>query len=158
MGAVLSTFGIDWRLLFINAVNFGVLMLALWYFLYEPVTRVLEERRQRVAQGVQDAQAAAAKLAEIESSRGEVLAAAGKEADTLLEEARKAATAKERELRERGEAAAAATLRQAEAQALELKDRALEESKRELAKLLVLGIEKAGLPSNEARHIAHESR
>ena len=143
MGAVLTTFGIDWRLLIINAVNFGLLMFALWYFLYAPVTRLLEERRQKVAKGVEDAAAAARKLSEIEHSRREVLAQAGKEADEVLSAARASATQKEREIIGRGEATASTLVRDAEAQALDMKARAIEESKQEVAKLIVLGIEKS---------------
>lgn len=143
MEAVLTTFGIDWRLLLINAVNFGLLMLLLWYFLYGPLMRMLEERRERVAQGMRDAEAAARKLQEVEGSRAATLAAAGREADEVLAAARAAGTAQERELKAKGEAAAAAALRDAEAQAQELKERSLEESKHEIAKLIVLGIESA---------------
>jgi F-type H+-transporting ATPase subunit b len=143
MQAVLTTFGIDWRLLLINAVNFGLLMLGLWYFLYAPVMKMLEERRQKVAKGVEDARAAQARLKEIEASREGTMAAAGKQADLLVEEARAAAKAKEREILAQGEKRAQARLAEAQAQAQELKEKALEESKREVAKLIVLGIEKA---------------
>ena len=143
MSAVLSTFGIDWRLLLINAVNFCLLMLALWYFLYGPITAMLEERRQKVAKGVEDAQAAAVKLAEIEGSRKEVLAHAGKEADAIVAEARAAALQKEHDILAAGEARAGQALKEAAAQALELKTQAIEESKQEVAKLIVLGMQKA---------------
>jgi len=143
MGAVLATFGIDWRLLLINAVNFGILMAALWYFLYKPVMAMLEERRKRVAKGVADAQEAARALSEIEASRAAALSKAGKEADKLLDEARAAAQLKEREIIARGEAQAQRSLEDASKQAAELKTQALEESKREVAALIVLGIEKA---------------
>ncbi len=142
MSAVLTTFGIDWHLLLINAINFGLLMLALWYFLYEPVMRILEDRREKVAQGVRDAQAAAHKLKEIEESRVQTLVEAGKEADALVAGARAAGAAKEREMLSKGEATAATVLRDAEAQAAELKARSIEESKQEVAKLIVLGMEK----------------
>lgn len=145
MQAVLDTFGIDWHLLLINAVNFGLLLLALWYFLYAPVLKMLEERRSKVAQGVHDAQAAVRKLSEIERSRSAILAAAGKDADALLAEAHSTGIQKERELVAHGETAAATLLKDAEAQAAELKARALEESKKEVAKLIVLGIEKAAV-------------
>ncbi len=141
MQAILTTFGIDWHLLLINMVNFGLLMAVLWYFLYAPVTRMLETRREKVSQGVRDAQAAGERLAEVEHSRRAVLATAGKEADEMLAAARVAGTQKERELLEKGEAAAATVLRDAEAQAAELKVRSIEESKHEVAKLIVLGME-----------------
>jgi F-type H+-transporting ATPase subunit b len=142
MQQILTTFGVDWHLLLINAVNFGLLMLVLWYFLYGPVLRMLEERRTKVSQGVKDAEEATKKLSEIERSRSSVLAAAGKEADSVISAARAAGGAKERELLTKGEAAAAVLLKEAEAQAAELKLRSLEESKQEVAKLIVLGMEK----------------
>ena len=143
MSELLSAFGIDWRLLVINMINFGLLLAALWYFLYGPLMRLLEERRAKVAQGVADAAAAAQQLREIEGSRAEALAVAGKEADAIVDAARAEGAKKERELLGKGEAAATTLLRDAEAQAAELKARAIEESKQEVAKLIVLGMEKA---------------
>ena len=142
MGQVLTTFGVDWRLLLINAVNFGLLMYVLGYFVYGPLTKILEERRQKVAQGVKDAEASARKLSEIEASRSVILAKAGSEADEVLKQSRTAAQAKEKEIIAAGEAAAANTLREAAAQAEELKAEAIEESKKEVAKMVVLGVEK----------------
>lgn len=142
MNELFSAFGVDWRLLLINMINFGLLLLALWYFLYGPLTRMLEERRAKVAQGVKDAEAAAEALSEIESSRAAALAAAGKEADAVVASARALGAAKEQELLQKGEAAASSLLREAEAQAAELKAQAIEESKKEVAKLIVLGMEK----------------
>ena len=143
MSQVLSVFGIDWRLLLINAVNFGLVLLALWYFLYAPVLKMLEERRKKVSDGVRDAESAKRELDEIEKSRAAVLAAAGRDADALSAAARAAGAQKERELVQKGEAAAATLVRDAAAQAAEMKARSIEESKQEVAKLIVLGMEKA---------------
>ena len=142
MGAILTTFGIDWHLLLINAVNFGLLLAGLIYFLYKPVGRMLEERRRVVARGVEDAHRAQEELREVMVKRMEVLSQAGREADDVLASARASAVQKERDLLSRGEARAEGLVREAQEQAQELKERALRESKEELAKLIVLGIEK----------------
>jgi len=142
MEQVLSAFGIDWRLLIFNSINFGLVLLALTYFLYKPLMRTLDERKSRVAKGVVDAQAAEERLVEVENSRQEVLARAGSEADELLAHTRRAAAEAECEARARGEVAAASALVEAEAQAKELKAKALLEAKEETAKLVVLGVEK----------------
>jgi F-type H+-transporting ATPase subunit b len=143
MQAIVSTFGIDWRLLLINAVNFGILMAALWYFLYEPVMRMLEERRRKVSEGVAAAAEAEKRLAEVESSRQHVLAQAGADADQIVAEARAAAQEKGRQIVADAETSAQAALKDAQAQADELKERAVRESKEEVAKLIVLGMERA---------------
>ena len=142
MSAVLSAFGIDWRLLLINSINFALLLGVLWYYLYTPLLRILSERAKKIAQGVHDAEEAKKKLASAEATRSELLVSAGKEADDVLARARKSATEKEREIISAGEISAATILRDAEAAALELKAQAIAESKQEVAKLIVLGVEK----------------
>jgi F-type H+-transporting ATPase subunit b len=142
MEGIVTTFGIDWRLLLVQGVNFGILLFGLWYFLYTPMLTMLDERRKKVSQGVIDAHAAEEKLREIEQSRAAVLAEAGKEADTMLSHAQGRAAAKEREMLAHAEASAANVLSEAEAQARETKNRAVMESKEEVAKLIVLGMEK----------------
>ncbi len=146
MEAILTTFGIDWRLLLIQAINFGILLAGLTYFLYKPVMRILEERRATVAKGVEDAHKAEMELHQIKGARAEKLAQAGKEADAVLANARTAATKKEREIVGRAESTAAVVLAEAEAQAREAKVLAVAESKDEVAKLIVLGMQKAFKP------------
>lgn len=142
MSGLFAAFGIDWRLLVINFINFGALLWVLWYFLYTPLTTMLEERREKLAQGVRDAASAATRLQEVEDARGGMLADAGKEADAIVAGARSAGITKEKELRQAGEEAAAQLVREAEAQAQELKLQAITESKQEVAKLIVLGMER----------------
>lgn len=143
MESILNTFGIDWRLLLVNAVNFGLLLAGLTYFLYKPILRMLEERRTKIAAGVAAAEAAERELANIEQSKAKTLTKAGKEADQIVAAARSAGTQKERELAAAGEAQAQARLREADMEAKDMKERALKESKEEVAKLIVLGMEKA---------------
>lgn len=143
MQEILTTFGVDWRLLAINAINFALVLLVLWRFLYRPLIKVLEDRREKVTQGVKDAEHAQKKLAEIEGSRAGVLAKAGSEADQIISHAQKRGVDKERELLSRAEASAASVISEAEAEAKEAKHRAVVESKEEVAKLIVLGMEKA---------------
>lgn len=143
MESILHTFGIDWRLLAINMVNFGLLMLGLWYFMYGPIMRMLDERRQKVAKGVEDAEAAGRARQKIEGERASTLAKAAQEADEALARARAAASARERELVDAANSRAEAIVAQAEAQAREEKVKAIAESRDEVAKLIVLGMEKA---------------
>jgi F-type H+-transporting ATPase subunit b len=142
MAELFGAFGIDWKILVINLVNFGGLLLVLWYFLYGPVIRMLETRRQKIAEGVAAAEKSKQELEQIEHARTSMLAKAGKEADEVLSSARVAGTEKQREIVGSAEAAATRMLTEAEAQAKEMKDTAIAESKQEVAKLIVLGIEK----------------
>ncbi len=143
MSKILEIFGIDWRLLAINAINFGILLFLLKRFAYGPIMAALEARRQKVSEGVRSADLAERKLKNIEASRTEILSQAGKEADALLAHGREAGMAKEKEIISEGETAAASLLRDAENQAEEMKAQAIAESREEVAKLIVLGMEQA---------------
>jgi F-type H+-transporting ATPase subunit b len=140
MNELVSAFGIDWHLLVINCINFGLLLAVLWYFLYGPLTKMLEQRREKIAQGVQDAHDAQAKLKSVQDARAGMIAEAGKEADALIANARAAGVAKEKELIAQGEASVSNILKSAEAKAAEMKNLAISESKQEVAKLIVLGM------------------
>ena len=56
MEAIIEVFGLDTKLLFIQAVNFALLLIILWWFLYRPLARIVGERQQVIEKGVKDAE------------------------------------------------------------------------------------------------------
>src|SRR3989344_4551965 len=137
---IFHAFGIDYRLLIIQIVNFGVLLLVLWKFLYTPLLKMMDERKAAIHNGVVDAQHAAAKLAEAEAEKRAMLTKAAHDADSLGERARKDAADKERHATLEAEVKATRILAEAESKSEEMKQQALAESKQEIAKLVVLGM------------------
>ena len=142
MESLLSVFGVDWKLLIVQGVNFLVLLGGLSYLLYRPVMKMLGERVAKIEKGVKDAEAAEQAAKETESARAAILTDANKNAESIL--ARSETEAK----KERGEIVKAAEVRsdvllaEARAQALELERQALLKSEKEIAKIAVLAAEK----------------
>ncbi len=142
MEALLTVFGIDWKMLLAEGLNFIVLLVGLSYFLYKPVMKMIESRKQVIEKGVQDAKEAEEALAHVEAERSAKLSAAEKQAEELL--ARAVAEGKQ----ERGQIVKAAqersdaVLAEARAQGAELSRRALAESEKEIARTAVLAAEK----------------
>src|SRR3989338_10590859 len=114
MEKILDVFGIDWRLLVINAINFGILLLALRYFLYRPIMDMLEKRREKGAEGDKNAELAERELQETEAARVVVLSKAGKEADSLLAHGRERGIKKKKKLMPPAEQAQEPPLKKAE--------------------------------------------
>ncbi len=142
MSQLLAAFGIDWKLLLAQVVNFGLLLIVLTYFFYKPLMRVLEKRKEVVVQGVDDAARAAEKLAAADSVAAKRISEAEREAEHILRAAREEARAEQTQLAHDAEARARAFMSDAEARAQEIRERARRESEKEIARLAILAAEK----------------
>ncbi len=142
MESLLDAFGIDWKLLAAQLVNFGVLFVALTWLLYKPVMKTLDERRMKIAQGVEDAERAAISAANADAEAAKVVQGAEQEADGIVGSARELANAEKARITKEAEARAAQIASDAQVRAAETAARAMRESEREVARLAVLAAEK----------------
>lgn len=142
MTQLFAAFGVNAPLLIAQAVNFGIVLVALWYFLYRPVMTTLDKRRETIAQGVQDAERAAEKLSVADDEASSRVQRADVDADRIVSSARDAALAEKTRILEAAQSRAEQATRDAEARAKEESLRMLRESEREIARLSVLAAEK----------------
>ena len=142
MSELFSTFGVDWRLLLIQAVNFGLLLLILWRFLYIPLVKVLDERRGKIAESVAKAEAADRRLAEADMEGKALVATAGKEAEGLVAAGRSRAESQAGEILKNTQAKADALLADAAARAEEARRQTLAAGEKEIARAAMLAAEK----------------
>ena len=91
MGDTLQVLGIQWPKLLAQLLNFSIVMFILWRWAYKPVFAVLEGRRQKIAEGVANAEKSTAQLAKTENDRKAIITQAGDQANKMIEEARIAA-------------------------------------------------------------------
>src|SRR3989344_6005858 len=117
MNELFAAFGVDWKLLAAQGVNFGIVLVALWYFLYRPVMTTLEKRRTLVAKGVEDAQRAGEKLARADAAAAARGAAAEGGAGGIGAEARSAGSGEKAAIVEEARAGAASLEQDARARA-----------------------------------------
>lgn len=89
--SVAKTFGVNWSHLSAQVISFSIVCAILYRFAYRPILKMLDERRNQIAQGLSDSEAIRAELARTEAQRHEVLLRAHEQARSLIEEAREAA-------------------------------------------------------------------
>jgi F-type H+-transporting ATPase subunit b len=142
MNELISTFGLNWKLLLMQAVNFGILLYVLKRVLFKPVMAMLDERKRVIARGVKDAEDAARKNAEAEAAGKLLLADAEREGDSIIAKAKLGAEQKGTGIIQQAEARAASIAHDADLRAQETKERALKESREEIAKAAILVAEK----------------
>jgi F-type H+-transporting ATPase subunit b len=86
-----NTFGLDWPHFIAQVISFSVVAFCLYKLAYKPILDVLADRRQRIADGLANAEKIKAELARTEAMQREVLDKANVQATKLIEEARAAA-------------------------------------------------------------------
>src|SRR5579863_6102111 len=84
-------FGLEPRLLFSQIVLFVLVALALKKWAYGPVLKMLDERKNRIAESLANADKIKEELSRTEAARQEILNKTNAEANRLIEEARTAA-------------------------------------------------------------------
>ncbi len=142
MSDLLVSFGIDWKLLIIQAINFGVLLIALTYFLYKPVLNVLDERRKKIEQGVLDAAQAKKALDEASEESSKIIGEATGKASEIIASAKQTAEEKEKEILAQAQARSEKIESDAQLKAKEIAKRALDSSNEEIARTAILAAER----------------
>lgn len=138
----LANLGIDWKLFLAQAINFLVLLFILRRYAYKPMLEFLEKRSDRIEQGLRDAEAAQAKLAQMEAKEKETLVAARNEARAIVSAAEEAAKKRDTERLAETEAKTKRFLEDARVKIEEEKQKVLAEAKQEIAEVVALSVEK----------------
>jgi F-type H+-transporting ATPase subunit b len=132
-----ETFGFDWKIFLSQVISFILVALVLRRFAYKPILAVLEERRQRIAEGLLNAEKIKQQLAEAEQRHAEILAKANAQAQKMIDDARdSAAHVTERKQQEAVVAAEQIIAKAREATAIE-HEKTMTDLKRELGRLVV---------------------
>lgn len=127
----------------LTGINIFILFFALSYLLFNPAREVLEKRRQKIAgelaQAANDQKDAAAMKAEYEAKLKDV----NKEAESILETARRKAKAREEEMLNEAKAEAARIIERANREIELEKKKALDDMKQEVVNIAALMAQKA---------------
>jgi F-type H+-transporting ATPase subunit b len=142
MGEAFSALGISIPLLVAQLVNFSILLVILRFTLYRPVLRMLDERKQRIAEGLNAAEIARREAASAQANIQAQLEAARKEGQEIVANAQAIATRIETEAKEQAAREREAALEKARNEIQLERDRAIAELRREFAAITVAAAEK----------------
>jgi F-type H+-transporting ATPase subunit b len=132
-----QSFGWDLPHFIAQVISFLIVTALLFKFAYKPILAVLEERKQRIAESLDNAEKIKAELAKTEAARLEVLSRANTQANQLIEEARAAAGRVREQETQKAIAAAEQIIAKAREAAAADHARMLTELKREVGRLVV---------------------
>ncbi len=157
---IARTFGVNWPHLTAQIISFGIVCALLYWFAYQPVLRMLETRRQQIAQGLANTEKINAALAGIEFQRQQAMADAQAQSAKLIAEARDISRHLREQETQRAAAAAEQILLKAQEAATQEHVRMLADLKQEVGRLVVqttAAVVGKVLTPEDQRRLAEES-
>lgn len=142
MSELIKHFGIDWRLLLAQAVNFLILLYVLKRFAYKPILEMLRKRRLEIEKGLEFTESAKEKLKHIEKEQEEKLNEARNEALQIMTSAEDAAKKRKQEILDEANIKVEGVIAEARRLIEEEKSKTNEEVYRNAGDLVKLGIER----------------
>ena len=133
---LLNKLGIDWKLLIAQLVNFGIVLLVLYKFLYKPLLSFLGQRREQIAKSLVEAKQIEASLQQLEITKNQVLAEARRQSQTILEQTTAEAQVQRQEILTRVKAEAAKVIDEARVKIVNEQDAALALVREQAARLV----------------------
>lgn len=134
---ITDKFGVSLPTLIAQMINFSLVAVVLYFFAVKPVAKTLDDRQQKIADGLQYAEEMKTQLAEAERERAEKVKEAAQEAQRILSEAREQSKEMIEHKTQEAAAQAEAIIRKAsEATELE-RQKMLSDVRQEVARLVV---------------------
>jgi len=153
-------FGVNWPLFLSNVISFLLVCWLLHRFAYKPILKVLEERRQRIAESLENVEKIKEQLATAEEKHTEILTRANAEAQKMINEARSSAEALRSARQQQAVADAEIIIQQAREAVTHERDQMFAELRHEVARLVVETTGKVAgkvLTSDDQRRLNEEA-
>ena len=138
----MEALGINLVYLISQIVNFTLLALLLYFVAYKPVLRMLDERSARINQGIQDAEQASRRAAEMEQDFERRMAEARRQGQEIVAQATQASERAGQEILERAREESRAQIERAREEIARERDLAMADLRRQVAELSLMISEK----------------
>ncbi len=142
MSELIHSLGISWPVMVAQVVNFAILLFVLGKFVYAPVMKMLDERREGVKLALEREEHTVKKLAAAETEKEEILKTARVDSQKILDAAKQDGEAVKKKLIEEARGEIARQKSEATARLASEKVQLLREVKRELGTVVVEAIER----------------
>lgn len=85
---LLSSLGINGKLFLAQLINFSIVLVVMWKWVYTPLVKLMEKRAKEIEDGLKNARRAESSLTEATEVKERMIAEAKSEAHAILEETR----------------------------------------------------------------------
>ncbi len=139
---IFHAFGIEWKLLVIQMINFGIALFVLYRYAYTPIMTILAKREKEISEGVAAAKEAKEAEQVIKNEKEGILRTAREDGGKIVEHLRKQGIEEEQRILRDAQAKSIQLLDESRKKSEEERAYILRESEKEVAKMAVLAAEK----------------
>jgi F-type H+-transporting ATPase subunit b len=82
---IFKVFGLDWKILLAQLINFAILVAVLYKFGYKPIFKILDDRKKKIDEGLENAALAEKKINSVLEEEKNIIKNAKIEAAAILE-------------------------------------------------------------------------
>lgn len=134
---LLSTLGVNMQLLLAQIVNFAIIMGVLLFFVYRPILRLVDSRRETIKKSMEDAKDIEKQKRDIEHFKTEQMRKADQEMAQILDKAKKQAETVKQDMLVKAQQEASALVEKAKETLQNERKKLLEEARGTLAGVAV---------------------
>jgi F-type H+-transporting ATPase subunit b len=138
----LEALGINLGYIISQIVNFTLLALLLYFVAYKPILRMLDERSARIKQGLEDAEVASRRAAEMEQEYEKKMAEARRQGQEVIAQATQMSEKARQDILEQAREEARAQIDRAREEISRERDQAMTELRQQVADLSLMISEK----------------
>lgn len=142
MESLISTFHVDLKLFIAQLINFAIVFSVLYFFAFKPLVKTMTDRSEKIDKSLKDADAIEKRLALTEKEREEIISAAKKQANLIVEEANKRGEERRAEMIVKAKEEIGQVINVEKEKLARDKAETLKEIKTEVAELVVMTVEK----------------
>lgn len=148
---LLTKLGIDWKLLLAQSINFLIVLAVLYKFLYKPLLKFLDERKNRIESSLIEAKRIESELKDMQQKREETEREARRQAQEIIVVAEKEAENRRQEVIAKMKQEAQVALEEAKQRFESEKEEAIRSLRKESASMITLALTKiiGKLPAGE---------
>jgi F-type H+-transporting ATPase subunit b len=142
MDSLISTFHINLSLLLAQAINFIIVFVVLYYFILNPIIKVMKERSETIDKSLKEAQDIKERLDKVKRDYYDTMAVARSEANGIIEKAKTDADKKGKEMIEKAKEEIGKIINEEKNKIQADKFQVLKEIKKDVADLVAIALEK----------------
>lgn len=138
---VAELFGLNWKLFIAQLINFSIILLVMWRFVFRPVSKALAERTTKIENSLAEAERITADRETFDSWKNKEISGVRQEAAEIITQAKGDAERVRSEITETAKTDATKIMERGKVQLNEEKDKAVQEIKAEIADMVVKATE-----------------